>query len=124
MKKARREAGFYFAESVESAVEMLAFLALLAHRTDQGDDLRHVQVAVVGNQGTAQAAAAGIQLAHAARHDVHEDIRVANLFIGSFAKFSVHGFISSNRVAQHKGHAAEGNEKIPFKLVLLSGIFS
>ena len=35
-------------------------------------------------------AAAGIQLAHPARNEVHQDVWVANLLGGSFAKFSVH----------------------------------
>ena len=76
------------------------------------------------DERTAQAAAAGIQLAHAARHEVHEDVRVANFFIGAFAKFSVHGF--SIQIEPHSLIAARAKAitKIPFKLALLSGIFS
>ena len=84
-----------------------AFLAFLGVRTDQLDWLRHFpadfvlqqfaqrdvgcpKVSHVGNERTAQTAATGIQLAHPARNEVHQDVRVANLLGGSFAKFSVH----------------------------------
>jgi len=48
------------------------------------------KVSHVANERTALAAAAGIQLAHPARNEVHQDVRIANLLGGSFAKFSVH----------------------------------
>jgi hypothetical protein len=98
--------------------------AFLGHRAHQRDELGHIpadfvfedfrqrdvrraHVADVQDERTAQAAAAGVQLAHAARHDVHEDIRVANFFIGAFAKFSVHGF--SDRIERDRITAARVN---------------
>ena len=85
----------------------LPLLALLGLRADQFDRFRHFpadfvlqqfaqrdvgcpKVSHVGNERTAQTAATGIQLAHPARNQVHQDVRVANLLVGSFAKFSVH----------------------------------
>ena len=55
-------------------------------------------LAGIVNQRTAQAAAAGIQLAHAARDEIDQNVRVANFFNGSFAKFSVHYFSENERV--------------------------
>src|SRR5208282_348339 len=84
-----------------------AFPAFLGLRTDQFDRLRHfpadffledfaqrdvrrAEIRGVIHQRPAQAAAAGIELAHAPRNEVDEDVRVANFFSGLFAEFSVH----------------------------------
>ena len=83
------------------------FPAFLGLRTDQFDRLRYfpthfvlknftqrnvgyAKIPHVTNQRTAQTAATGIQLAHAARNEVHQYVRVADFLGGSFAKFSVH----------------------------------
>ena len=84
-----------------------AFLAFLGLWTNQFDQLRHfpahfvlknftqrdvayTKIPNVAHQRTAQTAAAGIELAHAARNEVHKDIWIADFLGGSFAKFSVH----------------------------------
>ena len=85
----------------------LPFPAFLGLRTDQFNRLRHfpthfvlknftqrdvayTKIPNVAHQWTAQAAAAGIELAHTARNEVHKDIWIADFLGGSFAKFSVH----------------------------------
>jgi len=84
-----------------------AFPAFLGLRADQFDrfrhfpahfplkdfaqrDVRRAEIRCVAHQRSAQAAAAEIELAHAPRNEVHEDIWIANFFGGPFAEFSVH----------------------------------
>jgi len=88
----------------------LAFPALLGLRADQFDWLGHfptyffledfternvcrAQICRVGNERTAQTAATGIKLAHAARDKIDEDIWVADLFGSFLAEFSVHNIL-------------------------------
>jgi len=84
-----------------------AFLAFLGLWTNQFDQLRHfpahfvlknftqrdvgyAKIPHVADQRTVQTAATGIELAHTSRKEVHQNVRVADLLGGSFAKFSVH----------------------------------
>jgi hypothetical protein len=87
----------------------LMFLAFLGDGADRRDllgkfpadfvfenlaqgDVRQPEGADVVNQRATQAAAAGVQLAHTARYQVYEYVRVPDFFHSPFAKFSVHYF--------------------------------
>ena len=48
-------------------------------------DVRRAKVVRVGHERTAQAAAAGIELAHPARDEVDKDVWIADLFGGFLA---------------------------------------
>jgi len=72
------------------------------------------EVAHIVNQRTVQAAAAGIQLPHAARHEVDKDVRVADFFIGFFAEFSVHVFSVQIKLHSLSVARPKATTKIPF----------
>ena len=102
-------------------------LALLGHRADRRnfirqfpahfilEDFRQRDVGQTHAGGhiherTPQAAAAGIELAHAARDEIHEHVGVAHFFHGTFAKFSVHNVLFvQNRVVENNWLARESN---------------
>ena len=46
----------------------------------------------ISDQGTAEGAAAGVELAHTARDEVDQNVGVANFLQGLFAKFGVQDF--------------------------------
>ena len=90
------------------------FLALLGRRTHRRGLFRQITTDLafqkfpqrnvrqahgpdIVDQWTPHAAATGVQLAHAARYQVHQHIRVANFFNGLFAKFSVHYYLENER---------------------------
>src|SRR5271156_3432133 len=55
-------------------------------------DIGQTQRADVVNERLAETAAARVELAHTARNEIHENIRVPDLFQCFFAEFSVHYF--------------------------------
>src|ERR1039458_9173366 len=114
-------------------------LALLGRRADRRDFFRHFPAHFIlddfgqrdvgqaharghDHQRTAQAAAPGVELAHAARDEVHQHVGVAHFFHGTFAKFSVHyyskiEFLSipdKNRRAITKNSLVGGSSKGEF----------
>ena len=55
-----------------------------------GHPLASAEVGAVGNERAADAAGAGIELAHAAGDEIDQNVGVTNLLDGFFAEFSVH----------------------------------
>ena len=92
-------------------MDVLMLLALLGGGAGQFDELRHVEPDLLfddleerdvrcahipgfRDQRTAQAAGAGIELAHAARDEIDQNVGIANFLESFLSKFSVQGFVS------------------------------
>jgi len=88
---------------------MLRALAVFARRTNEFDDLRHLEIHLVlddftqgnvrgaeigdvGDKRPARASAAGIELADPPGNHVDEDVGVEDFFEGFFYKFGIHLF--------------------------------
>ena len=79
----------------------------------------HTQPDGIADQGTAQGAAAGVQLAHATRHQVDEHVRVADFRQRFPAEFAIHNSI---RAAYTNALEAERNrENRKFHVILWRG---
>ena len=55
-------------------------------------NVRRAEGGGVGDERSAESAGAGVELAHAARDEVDQDVGVANFFQGFSAKFCVHKY--------------------------------
>ena len=65
----------------------------------------------IGDQRAADGAAAGVELAHAARDEVDQNVGVANLLQSLFAEFSVQDYCSITRAKKNKGFSQRSNGK-------------
>ena len=86
----------------------------------QQRDVRGTEAGDVSDQGTADGTAAGIELAHAARDEVDQNVGVANFLQSLFAKFSVQDFyrlqepkriMESRHEAMEKGWESWGDQR-------------
>ena len=95
------------------------FLALFGHRPRQFNELRHFEthfvfddfdqrdigcpkVADIGNERTTHGASAGIELAHAPRYQIHQNVGVSNLLQCLFRQFSVQNAFPKIKVERDK----------------------
>jgi len=60
-------------------------------------DVRRTEAGDVSDERAVHAAAAGIELAHAARDKIDQNVGVANLLLGLFAEFRVQAFLFKNK---------------------------